>query len=418
LLEQAEAEDDFTAALSLDRHQARAVNYRRQVAGVAGKKAVADTLVTAPDPATLFDALVGWAIADHDWAGARALAERYRALRPKDSRWAHPLVVALLEAEDADGAVAAFQAGVKLTSDEGRALAVERFARTMVVHGQTSRVYAAVPPADARPAFRVLAEQFEFRRGRADISGGATEHQAAAAKALEELIATHRKSHPDDPQLALYDGRLKYDRGQYKQAAEVIAPALAKLTLTGDANRDTQSGYLPLRRELVLARYKAGDAVGAFRDLKPQAEVFGQLVDLLLSDKDAAGLTRLLDARKQAGGETPDELYWRAEADREEIRRVPAGGRTGHVRVDREDPAGPLPGEGQRSDGRRAGSEGQSARRDAGRTAGTSDGQIRPHGRRRTTAPREPGFSPVGPRAVRRRRPRPRPPRPRLRQFP
>jgi hypothetical protein len=318
LLEHAEAEDDFTAAEKLDRYQPRAVNYRRQLANPAGKKAIADTLATAPDPAALVDALVGGATTDQDWAGVRELAERYRALRPKESRWVHPLVVALLETENADDAVTAFKAGVKLATDDERATLVKQFARVMIAHGQADRVYAAVPPADARSAFRVLAEHLESRRLRLVVTTDdkLTEVREAAVKALLELIATHRKAHPDDPHLALHDGRLKFDRKQYKQAADVFAPALAKLTRTGDAIKDTQSGYLPLRRELVLARYKAGEAVEAFREVKPQVEVFDQLVELLLTDKDAAGLTKLLDARKQAGGGTPHELYWRAEADR------------------------------------------------------------------------------------------------------
>lgn len=318
LLEHVEAEDDFTAAEKLDRHQPRVVNYRRQLASPANKKGVASILDTAPDPATLFDALVGWAMSDQDWAGVKSLAERYQKLRPKESRWVHPLVTALLETEDTDGAVTTFQTGLKRASGEERTTLVERFTRAMIASEQTDRAYAAVPPADARTAFRVLAEHYEFRRQRwvMQTEDQLTAVREAAVKVLLELIATHRKAHPDDPYLALHDGRLKFDRKEYKQAADVLAPALAKLTHTGDTSKDYKSGYLHLRRELVLALYKSGDPVAAFTDLKPQEEVFDQLVDLLLNDKDSAGLTKLLDARKRGGGETPHELYWRAEADR------------------------------------------------------------------------------------------------------
>ncbi len=318
LLEHVEAEEDFTAAEKLDRYQPRVVNHRLRMANAAGKTKVADRLATAPDAGTLFDALASWAITDLDWAGLRALAEKYRALRPKESRWVHPLVTALLETENADDAVAAFQAGVKVASADDRTQAVEQFARTMVAHGFAGRVYAAVPPADARTAFRVLAEHHESRRMRwnkqPDV--GLTTERKRAEKDLQQLIDTHHKSHPDDPHAALHDGRLKFDRGEFKAAAEAMGPALAKLTHTGDFGKDYQSGYSPLLRELVITRHKLGEVAEAYRDLKPQADVFGQLIDLLTQDQDAAGLTKLLDARKEVGTDTSDELYWRAEVDR------------------------------------------------------------------------------------------------------
>ncbi len=339
LLEHVEAEDDFTAAEKLDLYQPRVMNYRRQMANVAGKRAVADTLATAPDAAALFDALVGWAMSDQDWVGVQALAERYRTLRPKDTRWVHPLVHALLETENVDDAVSVFKAGMQAAKGVERTNLVNKFAHAMIAAEQTDRVYAAVPSPEGRTAFRILAEHHELPRNRwvndFHPSPSITKERERTAKALTDLIATHRKAHPDDPFLALHDGRLKYDAGQYKQAAEVMSTALAKLQPTGDMNRDTESGYLPLRRDLVQARYKAGEAMAAFRELNQSAEVFDQLVELLLTDKDSAGLTNLLDARKQAGGETPNEMYWRAEVDRLAKRHADAAKKYGeYLRAD------------------------------------------------------------------------------------
>ena len=134
-----------------------------------------------------------------------------------------------------------------------------------------------------------------------------TKERAKAAKVLTELIDIHRQAHPDDPFLALHEGRLKYDAGQCKQAAEVMSPVLAKLPRTGDPNRDLESGYLPLRREMILARYKAGEAAVAFRELQPHSEVFAQLVDLLVTDKDASEVHRQV-AREVLAGKRPSSL--------------------------------------------------------------------------------------------------------------
>ncbi|HUR55534.1 MAG TPA: tetratricopeptide repeat protein, partial [Gemmataceae bacterium] len=96
LVQTDEAAADFQAALALDKYQPRAVNWQRQRADERGKKAVADVLAPAPDPANLFDALVEWAVPEADWPGVLALAERYRQLRPKEARWVSPLIDALL----------------------------------------------------------------------------------------------------------------------------------------------------------------------------------------------------------------------------------------------------------------------------------------------------------------------------------
>lgn len=311
-----DAAADFTAALALDRHQPRAVNWQRQQANAAGKKAVAEALATAPDAPALFDSLVEWATRDEDWPAVLALAERYRTLRPKDARWLHPQVEALLHEGKATDALTLMKTALPTVPPADRPPLVTRLTQTLIGFNQAEKVYAAVPSVDAPAAFAVLAQHFEILRGRWANGAVAKEPQEAATKALTELIAAHRKAHPDDPKLALHEGRLLLDSKQYQKAADLLAPAVAKHPFTGDATKDWQSGYHPLLIELVVARYKSGQAVEAYRELKPQPDVFLQLADLIITDKDADGLTRLLDERKKVGGETPDELYWRAETDR------------------------------------------------------------------------------------------------------
>lgn len=311
-----DAAADFTAALALDKYQPRAVNWQRQQANPAGKKAIADVLATAPDAPALFDSLVEWATIDDDWPAVLALAERYRMLRPKDARWLHPQVEALLREGRTADALTAVKAALPTFPSADRPPVVSRLTHTLIQFNLADKVYATVPTADAPAAFQLLAEHFEMRRGRWRNDEVAKEPQEAATKALTDLIAAHRKTHPDDPKLALHDGRLLLDTKQYQKAVAVLTPAVVKHPITGDTAKDWQSGYHSLLHELVHARYKCGQSAEAFRELKPQSDVFFQLADLTITDKDADGLTRLLDERKKVGGETTDEMYWRAEADR------------------------------------------------------------------------------------------------------
>jgi tetratricopeptide (TPR) repeat protein len=318
LLRADEAAADFTAALALNRHQPRAVNWQRRQADAAGKTAVAEALATAPDAAALFDALAAWAADDADWAGVVALAERYRKLRPTDPRWAMPLVESHLRAARPDDAVNVFRAAVQATPPPERAELVRRFTTAMLQHNLAERVYAAVPTEDAPVAFRLLAERYELLRGRSKVKaqGEPTKHQQAAIKSLTDLFAAHRKRHPGDPRLALHEGRLKLDSGEYDSAADALAPALAKLTPPDEVEAYTQSEYMLLLRELVLARYRGGKAADALREFRPTAEVFVLLADQFIADQDAPGLSKLVDGRKAMGGESFAEPFWRAEADR------------------------------------------------------------------------------------------------------
>lgn len=313
-----DAAADFAAALALDRHQPRGVNWLRQQADAKGKAKVADRLATAPDPAGLFDALAGWAEADADWPGLLALAERYRALKPKDTRWAGPLVVAHARSGHPDDAAAVLKAALPVMPEADRSAVVQRFAWAMIAAEKAEEAYALVPPAEAAPAFRVLAEHFHARGlGRDDPDNPLPkEERQTAVEALKALIAAHRQNHPADWRLALHDARLKAADGQYADAAKILEPAIARITYTGDYGKDYQSGYQPLKYDLITALYKTGRGLDAYRMLKPQDSVFQDLARRYAEDKDADGLGKLLDEQVKAEGETPDTPFWRAEVHR------------------------------------------------------------------------------------------------------
>lgn len=318
LLRADDAAADFTAALALNRHQPRAVNWQRQQADAGNKKAVAEVLATAPDAAGLFDSLAEWAADDADWPGVIALAERFRKLRPTDTRWAIPLVDAFLNTARPDDAVQVFREAVTTTPAPERAELVRRFTTQLILHNHADKVYAAVPAAEAPVAFRLLAERYELFRGRTrgKLEGEPLKQQQAAIRSLTELFVAHRKAHPADPRLALHEGRLKFDQGEYDRAVEVLAPAVAAATPKPDAGPDAEPISVLLRVELLHAEYKRGRAVEAYRDFKHDPSAFNELAERHIADGDGRGLEVLLDERAKVKLRMVDEQFWRAEADR------------------------------------------------------------------------------------------------------
>lgn len=317
LLQPAEAKADFEAALALDPHQPRALNWQREEADAAGKKAIAGKLATAPDPRGLFDALNEWATDDGDWPAVQALAEKYRSLRPKDPRWGWPLIESLVRQGQPEKATEPFLQALSQSDPADRERLVLQFTTAMIETRKADAVYAVIPKGEAAVAFRRLAEHYEMTRGRQPApSHEALVPKAEVVKPLVELIDAHRKQHPTDPRLALHDGRLKIDQRQYDKAVEVLSPAVAAATPTGDAVADWKSGYSALLSELLLAQYKRGKALDAYRELKHNPDVFAELAERYVTDKDGRGLNALLDERAKAKADPADELFWRAEGYR------------------------------------------------------------------------------------------------------
>jgi len=132
--------------------------------------------------------------------------------------------------------------------------------------------------------------------------------------------AASSPSQPDDVWLAVYDGMAKNAERRYAEAAEVMLPALRRLSFADDAFKEADAAYCALRDELVIAWRETGKAAEAYRELQPKGWVFSRLVrrppmgrDVLLPADD---LEKLLDAQLEIEGDTFDAPYWRAEVHR------------------------------------------------------------------------------------------------------
>ena len=93
--------------------------------------------------------------------------------------------------------------------------------------------------------------------------------------ALGKLIETHEAKHKSDPFVSFYRGqKLAHDK-QWSKSAAAFAKAL-KLVKPDQADR--------VRPQLVFARYQAGEAMRAYREIAPVEQTFAQLANQFAQD--------------------------------------------------------------------------------------------------------------------------------------
>lgn len=155
-----------------------------------------------------------------------------------------------------------------------------KFQRGMARAGKYVEAYNVSP--DAREAFRALAAE-------------AT--KSHNTEQLRQLVAVHKKGHPGEPLVALYQAEVYAQDGRYAQADRAFTAALA---LRPDA--DTVDLF---RSSRVLARYHTGRGLAAYRDIGPRADTFGQLGSLALNNDDLSFVEALLDLHAR---NEPDSL--------------------------------------------------------------------------------------------------------------
>jgi predicted Zn-dependent protease len=156
----------------------------------------------------------------------------------------------------------------------------EGFLKAMAAGGHYTAAYAAA--SDARQAFRFLADEAVKRYRVEELKG---------------LVAAHARKHASDPLLSLYQAEIHVRQGQYDKADRAFTEALA--------HRPDAETLQTFRASRVLARYRSGRLMSAYRDIGPREETFAQLASLLLQDGDDTQLQALLDAHAK---ESPDSI--------------------------------------------------------------------------------------------------------------
>jgi tetratricopeptide (TPR) repeat protein len=307
---------EFTLALQIDPYQPQALDWKRKRGSKADKLAVASAVATAPVPRRVFDHLAASAERDDDWVSLLDLGEQYRNVRPQDDRWAEALIVALIHTDRVtDAATVLREAGAHFPEVRRRLL--ERLVSAMIDTGRVERVYTAIPDGYRSAAFRLLVRHFEFERNPpAPLPDRPNDASTLAQRSLDTLLATHRRRHPDDVWLAVYDGRALNDREEWAKAAEVLTTAFTHLDDSSAAEWELEGAYGELVQQMLPAYYHTGRGVEIFRRLKRGREVFKHLAEWYARDEDAAGLQKLIDERESFGEADESDPYWRGVAHR------------------------------------------------------------------------------------------------------
>ncbi len=146
-----------------------------------------------------------------------------------------------------------------------------QFLKAMASGGHHSKAYAVA--SARREAFRFLAAD-------------AVKHYPLDE--LKKLVSTHTQKDASDPLLPLYQAELLVREERYELADKAFTKALA---MHPDA--ETLQTF---RASRVLARYRTGKVMAAYREIGPREETFTQLADLLFQDERDDQLQALLDA--------------------------------------------------------------------------------------------------------------------------
>jgi tetratricopeptide (TPR) repeat protein len=110
---------------------------------------------------------------------------------------------------------------------------------------------------------------------------------------LGRLIDAHAADHPTDRALAHFRGRKFRHERQWSKAADAFTEGV-NANLVGPINYEPEAGH---RSEILYCRYRAGESLRAFRELRPHEETLHMLVDLAVRDRDLPLLRGLLEAQ-------------------------------------------------------------------------------------------------------------------------
>jgi tetratricopeptide (TPR) repeat protein len=314
LVETDEATADFEAALKLDPYQPLALSWKRRALLADKKGDVAHWLAAAPNPSRLFDPLADAAERDEDWPAVVALAQKFRDLRPADSRGAAKLIAVRCREKKFDDAVTVFREAIPKLIGPERIKLGDTFYYQMLLTGEMNRVYDALPDDLARNNFRQLANYFYHQIDRLSRNGEKQPDDSAdRIAAARKLIDQHHKRFPDDLWLSFSEGRLKAREKDYAAAAKHYSAAIAKIPHTGDEEKDAESGYDEVRYEHVECLYELKRGTEAIRQYAPAVEVFEQLAWSYSTDKDAAGLANLIAEWAKLAPKPAAVAFWKGE---------------------------------------------------------------------------------------------------------
>jgi hypothetical protein len=295
---------------ALDDHPALADAFDglRRVLPNAKKAELGDRLAKTRDPAKLFDQLTNLARQDQDDAAVEAYEAAFRKLLPNDPRGITAKISRLVKAEKFADAAAEMKAGLAVVPADKRLQVLNSYLFEMLGADRAAEGYAAAPDADARGAFRLLADDLEdyFLDGDAD-SGKYT-------RQLRELIAAHKKRIPNDPWTGYFEGTLLQHAKKYEEAGQKFAEAQAAYRkakpTTKEKEKDWEADRFRSRRVACLLALKQGPK--AYAEIGPAEETFLQLAHAYEFAKDWEALEAMIATHRREQAKDRNGAYWAA----------------------------------------------------------------------------------------------------------
>jgi hypothetical protein len=274
------------------------------------KGELSDRLAKCRKIDALYPKLFSDASAEGDAAGAAALTAGLRKARPDDPRWACDDIREKVRGKKFAEATDLFRDRLKAAkTDADRDQYLFAYLYAMGAEDKHAEAYAAVPPAHATTAFRVLARRMEypilFPPKKAE-----GEKQLDLKALLTGLMADHRKREPRDPALWYFDGVLLQGAKEFEKAEKVYAegqklaaaapkPKAPRPRDPDDDEDDEDFTEGRFRRARIGVMFEAGKGLAAYELIGPPADTFRDLADRYLDAPDADGLEKLVAAHRK-----------------------------------------------------------------------------------------------------------------------
>ena len=247
---------------------------------------------------------------DQDDAAAEAYETAFRKFLPNDPRGITGKISRLVKAEKFADAAAEMKAGLAVVPADKRLQVLNSYLFDMLGADRAVEGYAAAPDADARGAFRLLADELEdyFLDGDGDSD--------KSTRQLRELVAAHKKRVPNDPWTGYFEGTLLQHAKKYEEAGKKFAEAQAAYRKAKPAakekEKDWEADRFRSRRVACLLALKQGPK--AYAEIGPVEDTFLQLAHAYEHDKNWEALEGMIATHRTEHARTATAVLGRERA--------------------------------------------------------------------------------------------------------
>ena len=239
-----------------------------------------ERVMKLPKPEESFLRFVDESFVDMDFEAAEALIGAYRKRFPKKGEGTYQLARLKFRLHQEAEAKLLFLKAIADSTAPEHDRYLDGYLFEMLDKKESLEAYGSVADVDANRAFRRLAEAYQDRD---------EDETPESAKLLKDLIAVHRKRHPDDVWLVYFTAENQVRNKQFEEAEKALAGAMTEKLDEAEKAR--------FRSLHISALYGGGKGLLAYQRLGKDA--FSQLAHSYSSDDNVEGLADLLKAHRQ-----------------------------------------------------------------------------------------------------------------------